>query len=72
MSEYLEVDVNGDGYDDAVEVTEYADGSVLSLADTNGDGYADVAAYDADGDGVAETIAEDTDYDGDADVVTRT
>jgi hypothetical protein len=28
VSEFIEVDVNGDGYDDVVQVTEYADGGV--------------------------------------------
>ena len=71
MSEFIEVDVNGDGVDDLVQVTEYADGGILSQADTNGDGIIDVAAYDEDGDGVPEVSAEDTDYDGQADVVVR-
>lgn len=71
MSEFIEVDVNGDGVDDLVKVTEFDDGSILSQADTNGDGLIDVAAYDYDGDGVPEETAEDLDYDGDVDVATR-
>lgn len=71
MSEFIEVDVNGDGVDDLVQVTEYGDGSILSQADTNGDGLIDVAAYDEDGDGVPEVSAEDTNYDGEVDVVVR-
>jgi hypothetical protein len=41
MSEYYEMDVDGDGRLDTVEVTEYEDGSAVALVDVDGDGYAD-------------------------------
>jgi hypothetical protein len=48
MSEYDD----GSGYGDAEQVqAEFTDGSSLTLVDVNGDGVADVAAYDVDGDG---------------------
>jgi hypothetical protein len=41
MSEYYQVDVDGDGRLDDVEVTEYEDGSAIALVDVDNDGYAD-------------------------------
>ena len=56
MSEIYEYDVDGDGVNDVVEVTQYSDGSTLVVADVDGDGYADIAVYDEDGDGVADGV----------------
>jgi hypothetical protein len=56
MSEIYEYDVNDDGLADVVEVTQYSDGSTLVVADVDGDGYGDIAAYDEDGDGVADGV----------------
>src|SRR3712207_1308461 len=61
MSDVFEMDVNGDGVDDVVVAQEYADGSVLSVADTDGDGVADIVAYDAEGDGVPDEIYDAND-----------
>jgi hypothetical protein len=62
VSEVFEMDVNGDGIDDQVVAQEYADGSIVSMADTDGDGEYDIAAYDADGDGVPEEVYDANDY----------
>ncbi|MFF5225250.1 hypothetical protein [Dactylosporangium sp. NPDC000521] len=56
MSEIYEYDVDGDGVNDVVEVTQYSDGSTLVVADVDGDGYGDIAVYDEDGDGVADGV----------------
>ena len=60
MSEIYEfmMDADGNGTDDHVVAEEYADGSVLTVADLDADGLADVATYDVDGDGVAEETYE--------------
>ncbi|WP_433616165.1 hypothetical protein ACQP2P_13880 [Dactylosporangium sp. CA-139114] len=56
MSEIYEYDVDGDGVNDVVEVTQYSDGSTLVVADVDGDGSSDIAIYDEDGDGVADGV----------------
>lgn len=60
MSETFEfmMDADGNGTDDYVVAEEYADGSIVTVADLDADGLADVATYDADGDGVAEETYE--------------
>ncbi|GAB7046169.1 hypothetical protein [Catenuloplanes indicus] len=60
MSEIYEfmMDADGNGTDDYVVAEEYPDGSILTVADLDGDGLADVATYDVDGDGVAEETYE--------------
>ncbi|BCJ66016.1 hypothetical protein [Polymorphospora rubra] len=68
MVEFIETDVDGDGYDDLVRVEVDEHGGILAQADTNGDGIIDMATYDVNGDGVAEYAEVDTDYDGIADV----
>ncbi|WP_238010454.1 hypothetical protein KZZ52_25155 [Dactylosporangium sp. AC04546] len=64
MSEIFEYDVDGDGDLDLVEVTEYSDGSTSVVADLDGDGYGDVAAYDEDGDGEADAFVSPEDIGG--------
>jgi hypothetical protein len=50
MTEYYEVDVNGDGQTDAVEVHERPDGSSDAYVDTDRDGVTDfVLDYGPDG-----------------------
>ncbi|GAB7039460.1 MULTISPECIES: hypothetical protein [Catenuloplanes] len=60
MSEIYEfmMDADGNGTDDHVIAEEYADGSILTVADLDNDGLADVATYDVDGDGIAEETYE--------------
>ena len=69
MSEF--VDVDGDGTPDQVDFYQTADGHLVALADTNGDGTYDVGGY-VDGGGYEGGSPGDAywdgGYDGDAGV----
>ena len=65
--EIYEMDIDGDGRPDTVQVTHEADGSTTYLVDTTGDGKANLHAVDRNGDGVIDEVRIDTDGDGIAD-----
>lgn len=62
--EVYQMDVDGDGELDTVEVTRHADGGATYLIDTDGDGKANMQAIDHDGDGVIDEVLIDHDGDG--------
>ncbi|HZE37842.1 MAG TPA: hypothetical protein VE172_03445 [Stackebrandtia sp.] len=63
----FEMDVDGDGRPDTVQVEQNADGSTTYLVDTTGDGKANIHGIDKDGDGVIDEVRIDSDGDGIAD-----
>lgn len=65
--ETYEMDVDGDGRPDTVQVTRESDGSATYLIDTTGDGKANIHAIDRDDDGVIDEVRIDNDGDGVAD-----
>lgn len=61
-----EVDLDGDGFGDAI-IHHDSDGDGIAdqiLLDTDGDGQLDQEHFDTDGDGIGDTYATDTDGDG--------
>ncbi|MFD0559637.1 EF hand domain-containing protein [Stackebrandtia endophytica] len=62
--ETYQMDVDGDGNPDTVEVTRHADGGATYLIDTDGDGKANMQAIDHDGDGIIDEVLIDHDGDG--------
>ncbi|MGH3656309.1 MAG: hypothetical protein ACRDUA_06595, partial [Micromonosporaceae bacterium] len=68
MSEYdTNVDIDGDGEWDEVEITENADGSVTLEGDVDGDGQTDFVGTDENADGLVDYADYDTDGDGQLD-----
>ncbi|MGH8877185.1 MAG: hypothetical protein ACRD0P_07590 [Stackebrandtia sp.] len=63
----FEMDIDGDGRPDTVQVEKNADGSTTYLVDTTGDGTTNLHAIDHDGDGVIDEVRVDRDGDGVAD-----
>ena len=61
-----DLDINGDGYADEVEVYELADGGVAATVDLDGGGV-DLILYDADNDGILDQAWAVQDVDGDGD-----
>jgi len=65
-----EVDLDGDGFGDAIIHDTDGDGQLdIMQADTDGDGVTDLAMFDTDGDGVVNDIHHDSDGDGIADQI---
>lgn len=78
--EVVDVDLDGDGYDDAVGLDVTGDGyldiavetvgaGTLTYLDLDGDGYLETINEDLDGDGVTDATYVDTDLDGTTDTV---